>query len=207
VRVAFRDLLYTQTGAGAAPGVASGAGAAVTQIGRGSAQGAMQRTENPLDVAISGSGFFQVRDREGRVALTRAGALVRDENGRLMTAHGADTGLRLPKGISDDDVKVGQTGVVTAGGREIGRLRVVDVRAPEHLQAMGDNLFRPTAESGAPRAADQETRISQGLLEGSNVQMAEVMAEMMETQNAFQMGSRALSTQDRLLEIANGIKR
>src|SRR5688572_29635866 len=89
VRVAFRDLLYTPTGAGAARGVASGAGAAVTQIGRGSAQGVMQRTDNPLDVSLDGSGFLEVRDRTGRVALTRDGALQRTGDGRLTTAHGA----------------------------------------------------------------------------------------------------------------------
>src|SRR3954454_20363895 len=75
VRVAFRDLLYVATGAGAARGVASGAGAAAIQLGRGTEQGAMQNTGNKLDVALSGDVFLQVRDRQGQVALTRVGSL------------------------------------------------------------------------------------------------------------------------------------
>jgi flagellar basal-body rod protein FlgG len=207
VRVAFRDLLYTPTGAGAARGVASGAGAAAVQIGRGSAQGGLQRTEDKLDVAISGSGFMQVRDAQGRVALTRDGALTRDSDGRLMTTTGAWTGITIPRDIDDQDIGIDANGRVNVDGKDLGRLRLVTVRAPEYLQAIGGNLFRPTAESGNPIAAGRETTLSQGVLEASNVSVADAMTEMLETQRAYQMGSRALSTQDRLLEIANGIKR
>src|SRR3954465_15445425 len=89
VRVAFRDLLYVQTGAGAARGVASGAGSAPRQLGRGTQQGPMQSTGNKLDVALSGEGFMQVRDRQGQIALTRDGAPPPDANGGLGTTPGA----------------------------------------------------------------------------------------------------------------------
>ena len=207
VRVAFRDLLYTQTGAGAARGVSSGAGAAAVMVGRGSAQGAFQNTGDKLDLALAGNGYLQVRDRQGRVALTRDGALQRANDGRLMTSTGAWTGITVPRGVDENDLTISPTGEVLGGGRTLGRLRLVTVRAPELLQAAGDNLFRPTAASGQPRAAGAGLRVQQGVLEASNVEMAEAMVDMADAQRTFQMTSRALTTQDRLLEIANGVKK
>src|SRR3954447_26020539 len=140
VRVAFRDLLYSPTGAGAAQGVASGAGAAAVQLGRGSEQGALQNTGNKLDVAVQGEGFLQVRDRQGRVALTRDGALQRLANGRLVTSTRASTGVTIPPGVTDDQIAVAGDGTVSANGTVFGKLRIVTVRAPDQLTAAGDNL-------------------------------------------------------------------
>jgi flagellar basal-body rod protein FlgG len=208
VRVAFRDLLYTATGAGAARGVSSGAGAAAVQMGRGSEQGAMQNTGNKLDVALSGQGFLQVRDRRGQQALTRDGALMRQANGRLVTSTGAWTGITVPATVKDDDLGIDPNGNVTANGQVLGRLRIVNVRAPENLQSAGDNLFRATAQSGAPRPVAQgATTVQQGVLEGSNVEMADTMTELVDAQRAFEFASKAITTQDRLLEIANQVKR
>ena len=207
VRVAFRDLLYVRTGAGAAQGVASGSGAAAVQLGRGTEQGAMQNTGNKLDIALSGQGFIQVRDRQGQVALTRDGALQREPNGKLVTSTGADTGVTVPANVTDDQVGIGQDGTVTANNRVVGKLRLVNVRAPEHLQSAGDNLFRPTAQSGAPRAIAGATTLQQGVLEGSNVGMADTMTDLVDAQRAFEFASKAITTQDRLLEIANQVKR
>jgi flagellar basal-body rod protein FlgG len=208
VRVAFRDLLYVQTGAGAARGVASGAGAAAVQLGRGSEQGALQSTGNKLDIALQGEGFIQVRDRRGQVALTRDGALQRDGNGNLVTSAGGRTGVNVPANIEDKDIGIDTNGTVRVGAQVFGRLRLVSVRAPENLQAGGDNLFRPTAQSGAPRAlAAGRTVIEQGVLEGSNVGMADTMTDLVDAQRAFEFASKAITTQDRLLEIANGVKR
>jgi flagellar hook-basal body protein len=81
LRVAFRDLVYTPTGPGAAPGVQEGAGAAATLVGRGAAQGALQRTDRPLDVALQGPGFLQVRRADGAQVLTRDGNLQLDAQG------------------------------------------------------------------------------------------------------------------------------
>ena len=206
VRVAFRDLLYVRTGAGAAQGVASGSGAAAIQLGRGTEQGAMQNTGNKLDIALSGQGFIQVRDRQGQAALTRDGALQREPNGQLVTSTGAFTGVTVPANITDDQIGIGQDGTVTANNRVVGKLRLVNVRAPEHLQSAGDNLFRPTAQSGAPRAI-AATTVQQGVLEGSNVGMADTMTDLVDAQRAFEFASKAITTQDRLLEIANQVKR
>ena len=209
VRVAFRDLLYTQPGPGAARGVAAGAGAAATQVGRTSDQGALQDTGRPLDFAIEGAGFVQVRDANGRVLLTRDGSLQRRADGRLVTSSGMDTGVRVPRTISDDDVHILSDGTVRSNAAVYGRLRVVGVRAPDGLQAMGDNDFLPTAASGAPAPlpGGTATALRQHVLEGSNVDLATAMTDLIDAQRGYEMASKAINTQDRLYEIANQVKR
>jgi len=206
VRVAFRDLLYTPTGPGAARGVGSGAGAAAVQVGRSSEEGTIQQTDRPLDLALDGSGYLEVTDANGRRLLTRDGSLQRRPNGRLVTSTGADTGITVPAGVADDQVSTGPDGTVRAGNRSLGRLRLVDVRAPEGLQAQGDNLFLPTAASGAPVAA-RGTTVQQHVLEGANVDLAGAMTDLIDAQRGYEMASKAITTQDRLMEIANGVKR
>ena len=208
VRVAFRDLLYTPTGPGAARGVASGAGSAATMLGRGTAQGAIQNTGNKLDVAIQGDGFIQVRDAQGQTALTRDGALQRDTRGRLVTGTGALTGVTVPPTITDDQISIDGAGNVSANGRAYGRLRLVTVPAPDQLTSAGDNLFRPNVASGAPRAlTGGQTTLAQGVLEGSAVDMADTMTDLVDAQRAFEFASKAISTQDQLLQIANEVKK
>jgi flagellar basal-body rod protein FlgG len=208
VRVAFRDLLYTPTGPGAVRGVASGAGAAAAQLGRGSAVGALQDTGRPLDIALTGQGFLEVRQGNQRL-LTRDGSLQRTDDGRLVTSTGAFTGVTIPANVLDSDVKIGAGGqVTTADGTPLGRLRLVTVRAPEGLEARGDNLFATTAASGAPTAARAGVAdVKQSALEASNVDMATAMTDLIEAQRGYEMASKAITTQERLLEIANGIKR
>ena len=209
LRVAFRDLLYQPNGRGAAEGVATGSGAAVQVVGRSGAQGALIRTERPLDVALSGPGYIRVRDRDGAPALTRDGSLALSADGQLRTASGLllDPPLRLPRGAQPDDVAIGPDGTVRVDGRRIGRIEVVAVRNPDGLASVGDSLYRPTDASGALTAAPAGTRLEQGALEGSNVDMGDAMVDMMEAQRAFQLASRAVQTQDEVLGIANGVKR
>jgi flagellar basal-body rod protein FlgG len=207
VRVAFRDLLYTPTGPGAARGVASGAGAAATQVGRGLAQGSMQRTDRPLDVALQGQGFLEVRDAGGKRMLTRDGSLERQANGRLVTGTGAYTGVTIPANVDDADVHIAADGQVTGPNGPIGRLRMVTVSAPEALEARGNNLFATTAASGQPRAATNALRIEQNVIEASNVDMGTAMTDLIEAQRGYEMASKVITTQDRMMEIANGVKR
>ena len=206
LRVAFRDLVYTPTGRGAQPGVQEGSGAAATVVGRGSAQGALQRTDRELDIALNGPGFLRVTNGAGQQVLTRDGALQIDSQNRLVTASGHLTGLSLPAGTSPEGVEIGADGSVTADNRVIGRLDLVAVNAPAGLLAQGDNTFAPTAASGAPGAA-ATTTVEQGALEASNVDIGESFTEMIESQRAYELGSRAIRMQDELLGIANGVKR
>jgi flagellar basal-body rod protein FlgG len=206
-RVAFRDLLYTPTGAGAVKGVASGAGAAATLVGRTQTEGSVQTTQRPLDFAIDGSGFLQVRDRTGRQVLTRDGSLQRHSDGRLMTASGHFTGVTIPAGVKDSDITIAPDGSIRDKARTFGKLRIVDVRAPEGLQALGDNLFLPTAASGQPRAAGRGTELQQSVLEGSNVELSDTMTDLIDSQRGYEMASKVITTQDHMMEIANGVKR
>ena len=209
LRLAFRDLVYTESGLGAARGVAEGSGSAATLVGRGGAQGALQRTDRRLDVAISGPGYLQVRRPDGSQALTRDGALRVDEQGRLGTSDGdlLVPGVTLPRGVSEQDVTIQPDGRVVARDRVVGQIRLVNVRAADGLRSVGDNLFAASDASGAPAPAGANTRLEQGALEASNVELADAMVEMMDAQRSYQLASKAISTQDQLAEIANGVKR
>src|ERR671922_1317132 len=186
-RVGFRDLVYDQTGRSSAAGVRTGAGAAAVDAGRSFAQGVLQRTDRPLDVAIQGEGFFRVRLADGRDALTRDGGLHIDGNRRLTTSTGAlvQPAITVPEGTAEDKVSISRDGTVLAGGARIGRLDVLTVRSPQGLISAGDNAFVTTAASGPAIAAPRATTLTQGALEASNTDMADAMVEMIESQRAF----------------------
>jgi flagellar basal-body rod protein FlgG len=207
-RVSFRDLVYTPTGRGGSPGVSTGSGSAAAISGRSFAQGSMIQSGEPLDVAISGDGFFQVRRPDGSTALTRDGSFRLDANGRLVTADGdlLQPPITMPRGTDVSRVSIAQDGTVSAAGRRVGRIQVVQVNSAQGLQPIGKNLYAATAASGAPRAA-RTSPVIQGALEGSNVDMADAMVDMMDSQRAYQLASRAIQMQDQMMEIANGVKR
>lgn len=209
VRVAFRDLAYTPAGQGSDPRVERGAGAAAAVVGRGFSQGALRTTDRPLDVAIAGPGFFRVRGPDGGVALTRDGSLRPDATGTLVTSSGArlEPPVRLPRGANAEEAQIAADGSVRVGGRLAGRIEVVTVRAPEGLQSVGDNLFRPTAASGAMAAAGAGTRLAGGTLEASNVELSDALVDMMDAQRGFSLASKAIQMQDEMLGVANGVKR
>jgi flagellar basal-body rod protein FlgG len=207
LRVAFRDLVYTPSGPGAAPGVQEGAGAAASLLGRGSAQGALKLTERPLDVALQGPGFLRVGRADGTEALTRDGNLTFDAQGRLVTSRGETTGITVPPGTSEGEVVISADGIVRVGTRTVGRLDLVTVRAVDGLRALGDNGFAVTAQSGPATAAGASTALVQGALEASNVDVAEAFTDMIEAQRAFELASKAVKMQDEIAGIANGVKR
>ena len=209
VRVGFRDLVYTQAGRGSAQGPQTGAGAAAVDAGRAFSQGSVQRTDQPFDVAIQGDGFFRVKLADGRDALTRDGSLRVDGTGKLVTSSGTvvQPPITVPEGTDPSRISIGPDGAMLAAGRRIGRIELVSVRSPQGLQPVGDNAFVTTPESGATRAAQATTTLTQGAIEMSNVDMSDAMVAMIESQRAFQLTSKAIQTQDQMWEIANGVKR
>jgi flagellar basal-body rod protein FlgG len=210
VRVGFRDLLYNAQGGSAGPTVLAGAGAAAGFIGRSQGQGALQTTDQPLDVAIQGPGFFQVKRPDGSLALTRDGSLRLDSQGRLTTNDGMilQPPITLPRGTSADKLSIAGDGTVRAGaGRPLGRIELVTVPAPDGLQPLGGNLFAANAASGAATAAGNNSTLRQGALEGSNVDVGDAMVDMIDAQRSFQLASKAIQMQDQMLEIANQVKR
>ena len=210
LRVGFRDLIYQQTGRGALTNVRTGSGAAAMSLGRGQAQGVLQQTGNPLDLAIQGPGFFQVRRPNGQVALTRDGNFRLDPTGRLVNQEGAllQPGITAPRGTDASKLRVASDGTVSVGaGRALGRIQIVDVTSDDGLQPLGDNLFAATAASGPTRPAARGISLAQGSLEMSNVDLGSAMTDMMDAQRSFELASKAISMQDQILGIANGVKR
>jgi flagellar basal-body rod protein FlgG len=209
VRVGFRDLVYQQGGRPAAPGVRTGSGAAAIDAGRAFEQGALRNTGPPLDLAIQGPGFLRVRLADGTPGLTRDGALGLDARGRLTTGTGQllQPQITIPAGIGEDQVAVGPDGTVRAAGRPVGRLDLVTVRSPQGLRPVGDNAFAATPESGAPQRAGTATTLRQGELEASNVDIAEAMVGIIESQRAFDLASKAIHTADQMMGVANEVKR
>ena len=208
LRTGFRDLVYAQQGRGAADTIEVGAGSAAQTVGRSFAQGTLQQTGQPLDVALQGPGFLQVRTVDGQVALTRDGSLRVTNTGQLVTSTGAtvEPPVNFPAGTDMSNVSVAPDGTITSGNQVIGRLTAVDVRAPQALTSIGDNLFVANADSGAaqPVAA---TTFAGGYLEASNVSLADAMVDMMQSQRAYELSSRAIRQQDEMAGIANGIRR
>jgi flagellar basal-body rod protein FlgG len=204
-RVAFGDLLYNRVDvAGTETG--AGAGAEASIVGRDEAQGALEQTGDPLDLAIDGDGYFQVTRANGSLALTRDGAFGVDGAGEIVDAEGnrLHPPIMLPKGTAAGDLRIAQDGTVTAAGKRLGRIELVTVPAPGHLVAEGGGLLVPSSASGAPQAASG--RIQQGVLETSNVDVGRDMATMMTAERAFQMQSTAIQTESQMMSIANELR-
>jgi flagellar basal-body rod protein FlgG len=206
-RVAFNDLLYHQVDI-AGTDTTTGSGANAEIIGRSKAQGAIQRTGNPLDVAIEGPGYFEVKTPGGQTALTRDGALSADSSGTLVLSNGnrLSPAIKLPAGVSPEAVGISQDGTVTANGKKIGQLELVTVTSPDHMKSLGSSLLLPTAESGQPHAVTGATRLLQGALEMSNVDLGTDMSSLVSTEKAFQMDSQAIQNESQMMSIANQLR-
>jgi flagellar basal-body rod protein FlgG len=201
----FHDLLYSN--GGYAGNVPTGAGTAARVVGRSQVQGALQETGRPLDVAISGNGYLEVRRPDGTIGLTRNGALETNAQGQLTNQQGMplQPPITIPSGVQLSDVKIASNGTVTAAGRTIGRLGLVTVPSPDNLTPVGDSMFTANAASGAIVPATNAT-LQQGALEGSNVDMAQAMSQLVTAQRTYAMDSSAIQDQNQMLQIANEIK-
>jgi flagellar basal-body rod protein FlgG len=203
--IGFHDLLYSNGEYGS--NVATGAGAQAEQMGYDQSQGAIQQTGQPLDVAVNGPGFLEVRRQDGTIGMTRNGALQLNDKRQLTTQTGmlVQPPITIPAGVDPSQVSIASNGTVSVGKQTLGKLSLVDVPAPNGLVADGDSVFSATAASGAIRAA-KGTSVQQGALEGSNVNMGDEMSKMMDAQQQYAMGSQAIQYQAQMLQIANEIK-
>jgi flagellar basal-body rod protein FlgG len=207
-RVAFRDLVYNASGPGGRTGTEEGAGAAVTTLGRGNTPAPLQNTGEPLDLAINGEAYFQVRQADGTAALTKNGQLTMDANGRLL-ADGLplQPPVTIPANVDASKVTIAPDGAVTAGTTRVGQITLYTVRSPQQLQPIGDNLKVPTAASGNPTQAGANATLQQGVLQASDVDMGDAMADMMISQRAYGFASKAVTMQDDMAQVANQLKR
>jgi flagellar basal-body rod protein FlgG len=205
--IGFQDLLYTQGGSSTGTNVATGAGSASGIIGRSDAQGSIQQTGRPLDVAIQGPGYIEVQRPDGTIGLTRNGALQTNAKGQLTNGQGmaVQPPITIPPGTDPSNVTIQGNGDVVVNGKTLGQIKLVDVPAPNGLVADGDSIFSATAASGAIRTATGST-LQQNALEASNVDMGRAMSQMMTAERSYQMSSNAVQYQDQMLQIANQIK-
>lgn len=218
-RVAFEDLLYQnlrQVGADAAQdtqlpsGLAVGTGVRVVATEKTYTQGNLQVTNNALDVAINGRGFFQVALPDGTNAYTRDGSFKINAQGEMVTSGGyrIQPAVSIPDGAQS--VSIGTDGAVSVqlagqpAPSQVGSLQVVDFVNPAGLQARGENLLLESAASGPPQAGTPGLNglgaLQQGALEASNVNVVEELVAMIETQRAYEMNSKAIATADKMLE-------
>jgi flagellar basal-body rod protein FlgG len=204
-RVAFSDLLYNPVNM-AGTVTTDGAGASAQVIGHSEAQGGVQSTGDPLDLAVQGSGYFLLTRANGQQALTRDGSFGIDASGTIVNSEGnrLTPPIKLPAGTAASEVRIASDGTVTAGKRTLGQIKLVTVTSPEHLLADGGGELVPTAASGTPHAATG--KIQQGALESSNVNVANEMALMVSTQRNYQLASTAIQNESQMMSIANQLR-
>lgn len=221
-RAAFETLAYqTVTAPGAASSTESkyatglnlGTGVRIQGTATITTQGAMQTTNNSLDLALDGDGYFQVQMPGGTLGYTRAGNFSRSAEGQLVTSEGYQVmpGITIPEGTTQ--VTIGTDGTVSATlpgqttPAQIGQIQIASFPNPAGLQAKGDNYLTETAASGVANmgVAGLEGRgqVRQGMLEGSNVNVVEELVDMIETQRAYEVNSKMIKSTDEMLQYAN----
>jgi flagellar basal-body rod protein FlgG len=221
-RAVFEDLLYqsvrqvggaTSQDTQAPSGVHLGTGVRVVATEKIYTQGNFSQTDNAMDVAIEGRGFFQIQLPDGNTAYTRDGNFQLNAQGQMVTSSGyvLQPGISIPDGAQT--VTISRDGVVsvqTAGQAtptQVGQLQLTDFINPAGLQPLGENLLVETtasgpAQTGSPGQNGLGTTL-QGFFESSNVNVVEELVNMIETQRAYEMNSKAISTADQMLEYVN----
>jgi flagellar basal-body rod protein FlgG len=218
-RAVFEDLLYqNQRQVGAATsqdtqlpsGLHVGTGVRVVATEKTYTQGNLTQTGNSLDVAINGRGFIQVLMPDGTLGYTRDGSFQVSAQGELVTSSGysVQPGITIPDGAQS--VTIGADGIVTvqlagqSSPTQVGSLQLVDFVNPAGLQPRGENLLLESAASGPAQSGTPGLNglglLVQGSLESSNVNVVEELVNMIETQRAYEMNSKAIATTDQMLE-------
>jgi flagellar basal-body rod protein FlgG len=217
-RAIFDDLMYQnirQVGAQTTQnnqlptGLQLGTGVRAVATEKIHTQGNVQQTENALDVAINGRGFLQILTPNGDINYTRDGSLKLDSTGQIVTAGGLtlEPAITVPQDATS--VTIGTDGTVSASQPgnatpvQLGQIQTANFVNPAGLEAVGDNLYRESAASGAPILGTpgqaEYGPLVQGALETSNVNVVEELVNMIETQRAYEMNSKAISTTDQML--------
>lgn len=220
----FQDLIYQQLKAPGSPVGASvipvgtdvGLGAKVASSAKLFTQGTLIQTDNPLDIAIQGDGFFQVTEPDGTTAYTRDGSFKIDANGGIVTSDGYLLNPQITIPQQAINVSVGTDGTVEATlpgqtqPQQIGQINLARFVNNAGLQAQGNNLFTQTAASGAPTVSQPGVNgagtLQGGYLENSNVSVVTEIVNMITAQRAYEANSKAITTADQMLQTANQTK-
>ncbi len=216
-RAVFQDLLYQinrQPGGQSSQdttlpsGLQQGTGVRTVATQKVFTEGTLQVTDQPLDVAVNGRGFYQVLMPDGSLSYSRDGQFQLDSAGQLVTSNGyvVQPAVTIPSGAAS--ITIGSDGVIsvvdtTGTQTQVGNLQLADFVNPAGLQAIGDNLFKETVASGSPQTGTPGLNglgaTQQGSLENSNVNVVEELVNMISTQRAYEMNSKVISTVDQML--------
>ena len=218
-RAIFEDLLYQnvrQVGAQSSQntelptGLQIGTGVRTVATEKHHTQGTIQQTGQSLDLSVSGRGFFQILRPDGDISYTRDGSFKLDSSGQLVTSGGypLEPSITIPEDALSVTIGVDGTVSVLQPGSgtpsQVGNITLADFVNPTGLDPIGENQFRESLSSGTPTVGTPgETGvglISQGSLETSNVNVVEEMVSMIETQRAYEMNSKAISTSDQMMQ-------
>lgn len=222
----FQDLVYqemrapgTPVGASVVPvGQDVGLGVKVGSSEKIFTQGNLMQTDNPLDMAIQGDGFFQVTMPDGTTGYTRDGSFKRDANGAIVTADGYFLQPQITIPQNAQSLQIGQDGTVSATvpgsslPQQLGQIQLARFVNPAGLSPIGGhNIYTQTAASGAPIVSTAGLNgtgsIEGGYLENSNVQVVQEIVNMIVSQRAFEADSKSITASDEMLQTANGIIR
>jgi flagellar basal-body rod protein FlgG len=223
--VVFQDLLYdtmqvagssSAEGAQVPVGVQVGQGVRAVATPKTFTMGDLKETGNVLDLAIEGTGFFQVVMPGGQIAYTRDGTWKTDAQGRVVTANGflMDPPMVIPIDAKSVTVTADGTVSVRQGDQnqttEVGRIQIAQFVNPSGLEAAGRNLYFPTSASGDPILYTPGTNgsgtIAQGFLEMSNVRAVEEMIDLIATQRAYELGTKVIQAADHMLATTSNIR-
>jgi flagellar basal-body rod protein FlgG len=225
-RAHFVDLLY-QTVQGVAniagadadstPAVQIGRGTRLAAVTRLHANGPLEATNRPLDIAIEGEGFLQVQMENGTIAYTRDGSLQISDQGVLVTSGGLTVvpGVRVPADATT--ITISRAGIVTAARagdtvpQEVGRIEVSRFANASGLESMGENLYIASPASGEPTVGfpgeEGFGRILQGHLESSNVEIVQEMVDMIAAMRAYEINSKTIQNVEQMSDVASGLIR
>ena len=215
----FEDLIYQnlrQAGANSTEqttlptGLQVGLGVRPVATARIFSQGNLQQTSNNLDLAIKGDGFFQIQLPDGTNAYTRDGSFQLNANGQMVTSNGYTLlpGITIP--TNAQSLTIGADGTVSvtlpgqAATQTIGQIQLANFVNPAGLDPKGHNLFAETAASGTPNTGAPNANglgaLQQGFVETSNVNVVEELVQMIQTQRAYELNSKAVQTSDQMLQ-------
>jgi flagellar basal-body rod protein FlgG len=225
-RADFQDLLYqtlrapgasSAEGTQVPSGVQVGLGVKTVAVQKNFSQGDFAQTGNSLDLVIEGGGFFQILQPDGTVAYSRSGAFKLDSEGRVVNSDGypLEPGITVPANTLS--ISIGSDGKMMAqqpgsnAPTEIGQIELARFINPGGLSSLGKNLYLNTAASGEATTGNPATEgfgtISQGFIELSNVNVVEEMVNMIVSQRAYEINSKAVQASDEMLQVANNLRR
>ncbi|KQT37195.1 MULTISPECIES: flagellar basal-body rod protein FlgG [unclassified Methylophilus] len=218
-RAVFEDLLYQnirQPGAQSSQqtqlpsGLQLGTGVKPVATERIFTQGNLQQTDNSKDVAIQGNGFFQILMPDGSTAYTRDGSFQMDSQGQLVTSSGFPVQPAITIPANAQTLSIGRDGVVSittadsTASTQIGQIQLATFINPTGLQSKGENLYVETTASGNPNTNTPGSNgaglLQQNYLETSNVNVVEELVSMIQTQRAYEINSKAITTSDQMLQ-------